>query len=160
MNARAPLPVPVARPKADLSFVLNPILEIPEVQHAMVITADGFFEAHSGLDHDSAEKLSAVLASLLASGRGTSHTYFGGRSLLRQVMVETHDGYVFVIPAAEGTYLAVFTGSGVAMDNVCYEMQKQVQTLGKAMVSPPRRDIRRTAAPTPAPRPAGDGYPA
>jgi predicted regulator of Ras-like GTPase activity (Roadblock/LC7/MglB family) len=150
MNARASLSLPVARPKADLSFVLGPILEIPEVQHAMVITADGFFEAHSGLDNDSAEKLSAVLASLLASGRGTSHTYFGGRSLLRQVMVETHDGYVFVIPAAEGsTYLAVFAGPGVAMDNVCYEMQKQVQTLGKAMVSPPRSDIR-----------TGDGYPA
>jgi predicted regulator of Ras-like GTPase activity (Roadblock/LC7/MglB family) len=152
MNGRILLPVPAGRPKADLSFVLNPILEIPEVQHAMVITADGFFEAHSGLDRDTAEKLSAVLASLLASGRGTSHTYFGGRSLLRQVMVETHDGYVFVIPAAEGAYLAVFTGPGVAMDNVCYEMQKQVQTLGKAMVSPPRTEIATAEA--------GGGYPA
>ncbi|MEO3750010.1 roadblock/LC7 domain-containing protein [Streptomyces sp. B6B3] len=147
MNAR----VPVIRPKVDLSFVLTPILEIPDVQHAMVITADGFFEAHSGMDNESAEKLSAVLASLLASGRGTSHTYFGGRSLLRQVMVETQDGYVFVIPAGEGTYLAVFTGPNVAMDNVCYEMQKQVQTLGKAMVSPPRADVQGT-------QPGGDGY--
>jgi predicted regulator of Ras-like GTPase activity (Roadblock/LC7/MglB family) len=148
MNAR----VPVARPKVDLSFVLTPILQIPDVQHAMVITADGFFEAHSGLDSASAEKLSAVLASLLASGRGTSHTYFGGDVRLRQVMVETQDGYVFVIPAGEGTYLAVFTGPGVAMDNVCYEMQKQVQTLGKAMASPPRADV-------PGARTAGDGYP-
>jgi hypothetical protein len=39
------------------------------------------------------------------------------------------------------------------MDNVCYEMQKQVQTLGKAMASPPRADV-------PGARTAGDGYPA
>ncbi|MDT0306362.1 roadblock/LC7 domain-containing protein [Streptomyces sp. DSM 44917] len=132
------VPVPVRKPEVDLSFVLAPILEVPDVQHAMIITADGFFEAHSGLDPETAEKLSAVLASLLASGKGTSQTYFGERDLLRQVMVETYDGYIFVIPAAESTYLAVFTGPSVAMDNVSYEMQKQVQTLGKAMVSPPR----------------------
>ncbi|WP_158674553.1 roadblock/LC7 domain-containing protein [Streptomyces hoynatensis] len=145
--------MPVTKPKADLSFVLAPILEVPDVQHAMVITADGFFEAHSGLEEQTAEKLSAVLASLLASGRGTSQTYFGGRAPLRQVMVETHDGYVFVIPAAEGTYLAVFTGANVAMDNVCYEMQKQVQTLGKALVSPARTDLKGTD-------PGTDGSPA
>ncbi|RBM21364.1 roadblock/LC7 domain-containing protein [Streptomyces sp. PT12] len=139
MNAR----VPVTKPRIDLSFVLTPILEVPDVQHAMVVTADGFFEAHSGLDNETAEKLSAVLASLLASARGTSLTYYGEDSPLRQVMVEAFDGYVFVIPAAEGTYLAVFTGPGVAMDNVSYEMQKQVQTLGKAMVSPPRTDTAR-----------------
>ncbi|UCM88224.1 roadblock/LC7 domain-containing protein [Streptomyces marincola] len=139
MNAR----VPATKQKVDLSFVLTPILQVPDVQHAMVITADGFYEAHSGLDTETAEKLSAVLASLLASGRGTSQTYYGGETVLRQVMVETYDGYVFVIPAAEGTYLAVFTGPGVAMDNVSYEMQKQVQTLGKAMVSPPRGDVGR-----------------
>lgn len=149
MNAQ----VPVTKPKADLSFVLKPILEVPEVQHAMIITADGFYEAHSGLEAPTAEKLSAVLASLLASGRGTAQTYFGGRAPLRQVMVETHDGYVFVIPAAEGTYLAVFTGANVAMDNVCYEMQKQVQTLGKALVSPPRGDLRHAGSDT-------DGSPA
>jgi predicted regulator of Ras-like GTPase activity (Roadblock/LC7/MglB family) len=139
MNAR----VPVTKPKADLSFVLAPILQVPDVQHAMVVTADGFYEAHSGLEAETAEKLSAVLASLLASARGTSYTYYGGDTVLRTVMVETYDGYVFVIPAAEGTYLAVFTGPGVAMDNVSYEMQKQVQTLGKAMVSPPRGDLGR-----------------
>ncbi|MDT0342886.1 roadblock/LC7 domain-containing protein [Streptomyces litchfieldiae] len=136
MNAR----VPVTKPKVDLTFVLAPILEVPDVQHAMVITADGFFEAHSGMEAETAEKLSAVLASLLASARGTSHTYYGDGTVLRQVMVETYDGYAFVIPAGEGTYLAVFTGPGVAMDNVSYEMQKQVQTLGKAMGSPPRGD--------------------
>ncbi|WP_049577286.1 roadblock/LC7 domain-containing protein [Streptomyces sp. SBT349] len=140
MNAR----VPVTKPKLDLSFVLTPILEVPDVQHAMVVTADGFFEAHSGLDNETAEKLSAVLASLLASARGTSLTYYGGEAALRQVMVETFDGYVFVIPAAENTYLAVFTGPGVAMDSVSYEMQKQVQTLGKAMASPPRDDATRS----------------
>ncbi|MDT0318200.1 MULTISPECIES: roadblock/LC7 domain-containing protein [unclassified Streptomyces] len=149
MNARTP----VTRPKVDLSFVLTPILEIPNVQHAMVVTADGFFEAHSGLDGETAEKLSAVLASLLASSRGTSQTYFGGRSLLRLVMVETYEGYVFVIPAAENTYLAVFTGPNVAMDNVSYEMQKQVQTLGKAMGSPPRSDLGGSPV-------GGDGFPA
>ncbi|MEV1009618.1 roadblock/LC7 domain-containing protein [Streptomyces sp. NPDC049881] len=140
-------PVPAPRVKADLSFVLTPILKVPDVQHAMILTADGFFEAHSGIEPEAAEKLSAVLASFLAAGRGTSETYFGSRGLLRTVMVETQHGYVFVIPAAEGAYLAVFTGPNVAMDNVTYEMQKQVQTLGKAMVSPPRRDIAAQGVP-------------
>ncbi|WP_129840581.1 roadblock/LC7 domain-containing protein [Streptomyces sp. RFCAC02] len=137
------------RIKADLSFVLTPVLRVPDVQHAMIITADGFFEAHSGLDAEAAEKLAAVVASLLAAGRGTSETYYGSRSVLRTVMVETQHGYLFVIPAAESSYLAVFTGPNVAMDNVIYEMQKQVQTLGKAMAVPPRRGAADEEAPAP-----------
>lgn len=49
----------------DKSWVLAPLLELPHVIHAAVISGDGFIEGSSpGLKRDSAEGVAAMMSAL------------------------------------------------------------------------------------------------
>jgi predicted regulator of Ras-like GTPase activity (Roadblock/LC7/MglB family) len=135
--------------KPDVSFVLAPILELPHVRHAMVITTDGFFDACSeGLDKDSADRSAAVLSTLQAAARSAVAELSGvSETEVRQTIVETDHGYLFLIPTGQGTLLGAYADREVDMYTVTYTMTKQVQTLGKAMASQPRPDLDRAPEP-------------
>ena len=127
--------------REDTSWVLAPLLELPHVIHAAVISGDGLIEGRSpDLERDTAEGIAAMLSALQGAARTTSAAFVGDYDVeLRQTVIETSRGWVFVIPAGQNTCLAVFAGPDVNMGVVTHQMQVQVATLGsKAMGSPPR----------------------
>lgn len=127
--------------REDTSWVLAPLLDLPHVLHAAVISGDGLIEGRSpGLERDAADGVAAMLSALQGAARTTTCAFAGSyETRLRQTVIESNHGWVFAIPAGENTTLAVFAGPEVNMGIVTHHMQVQVASLGaKAMSSPPR----------------------
>lgn len=127
----------------DKSWVLAPLLELPHVIHAAVISGDGFIEGSSpGLKRDSAEGVAAMMSALQGAGRAVTAAFAEqDDAKLRQTVIESEQGWVFAIPAGENTCLAVFAGPEVNMGVVAHHMQIQVSTLGSKVMNAPARDL-------------------
>ncbi|MBC2876721.1 MULTISPECIES: roadblock/LC7 domain-containing protein [Streptomyces] len=128
----------------DLAWMLDEVVKIPEARHAILLSADGMLRAHSaGIARDEAERQAAALSGLQSISRSTADfcTHPARHETpWRQTLIEFAHGYVFLIAAGPGAYLAVSATENVDMEAVTYRMQKTVDRLGKELVSPPRHD--------------------
>ncbi|CAG7637779.1 roadblock/LC7 domain-containing protein [Actinacidiphila bryophytorum] len=130
----------------ELGWMLDEVLKVPEARHAILLSADGMLRAHSqGVARDEAERQAAALSGLQSISRSTAEFCGKDDSPWQQTLVEFADGYVFLVAAGAGAYLAVSSTQDVDMEMVTYRMQKLVDRLGKELTSPPRHD---TAAAT------------
>jgi len=127
----------------DLSWMLDSALELPEAQHAILVSADGLLMARSkdvGRDH--ADTVAAAMSGMQSLSRTVADFCLGGapanRPQWRQTLVEFDHGWVFLISAGEGAYLAVSASPDVDMAEITFRMQQLVGQLGKALTSPPR----------------------
>lgn len=127
--------------KNELGWMLDDVLKVPEARHAVLLSADGMLRAHSAdIDRDDAERLAAALSGLQSISRSTAEFCGPSQSPWRQTLIEFGHGYVFLVAAGEGAYLAVSTGDEVDMESVTYRMHKLVDRLGKELSSPVRLD--------------------
>ncbi|KUL49685.1 dynein regulation protein LC7 [Streptomyces sp. NRRL F-4489] len=127
----------------DLSWMLDSALELPEAQHAILVSADGLLMARSkevGRDH--ADTVAAAMSGMQSLSRTVADfcnaTGPQMRPQWRQTLVEFDHGWVFLISAGEGAYLAVSASPDVDMAEITFRMQQLVGQLGKALTSPPR----------------------
>ncbi|MEU7642275.1 MULTISPECIES: roadblock/LC7 domain-containing protein [unclassified Streptomyces] len=127
----------------DLSWMLDSALELPEAQHAILVSADGLLMARSrevGRDH--ADTVAAAMSGMQSLSRTVSDFCNNHGSAMRpqwrQTLVEFDHGWVFLISAGEGAYLAVSASPDVDMAEISFRMQQLVGQLGKALTSPPR----------------------
>ncbi|MCX5205495.1 roadblock/LC7 domain-containing protein [Streptomyces sp. NBC_00237] len=127
----------------DKSWVLAPLLELPHVTHAAVISGDGFVEGASpGLRREAAEGVAAMMSALQGAGRAVTAAFAEQEdATLRQTVIESEEGWVFAIPAGRNTCLAVFAAPEVNMGVVAHHMQVQVTTLGAKVMNSPARDL-------------------
>ncbi|MFF2525263.1 roadblock/LC7 domain-containing protein [Streptomyces liangshanensis] len=130
----------------DLSWMLDSALEVPEARHAILVSADGLLMARSkdvGKDH--ADTVAAAMSGMQSLSR-TVADFCGSpdhqRPQWRQTLVEFDHGWVFLISAGEGAYLAVSASPEVDMAEITFRMQQLVGQLGKALTSPPREDVK------------------
>jgi predicted regulator of Ras-like GTPase activity (Roadblock/LC7/MglB family) len=133
MTTRQPLP-------QDLAWVLEPLLELPGVVHAVIATGDGLLEGSSpGLDRAAAERVAAMTATLHASARAFTTSFTDEENpRLQQTVVESEQGFAIVVPAGQNTSLAVFAKPDTQLGNIAYQMQVQVAALARAMNAPAR----------------------
>ncbi|MEV0259830.1 roadblock/LC7 domain-containing protein [Streptomyces sp. NPDC050617] len=125
----------------ELGWMLDEVVKMPEARHAILLSADGMLRAHSqGIGRDEAERQAAGLSGLQSISRSTGEFCSHEESPWRQTLVEFAHGYVFLIAAGPGAYLAVSATDEVDMEAVTYRMQKLVDRLGKELTSPPRQD--------------------
>jgi len=124
----------------ELGWMLDEVVKMPEARHAILLSADGMLRAHSeGIARDEAERQAAALSGLQSISRSTSEFCDREETPWQQTLVEFVGGYVFLIAAGPGAYLAVSATEHVDMEAVSYRMQKLVDRLGKELTSPPRQ---------------------
>ncbi|MEU7435967.1 roadblock/LC7 domain-containing protein [Streptomyces sioyaensis] len=122
-----------------LGWMLDEVLKVPKARHAILLSADGMLRAHSqGIERDEAERQAAALSGLQSISRSTAEFCARETSPWQQTLVEFVDGYVFLVAAGAGAYLAVSAGQEVDMEAVTFSMHKLVDRLGKELTSPPR----------------------
>jgi predicted regulator of Ras-like GTPase activity (Roadblock/LC7/MglB family) len=128
----------------DLAWMLDRALEVPEARHALLVSADGLLMARSReVDRDDADTVAAAMSGMQSLSR-TLGGFAGGEDMAwRQTLVEFDGGWVFLISAGAGAYLAVSASVNVDMAVITFRMQQLVGQLGKAMTSPPRQDAGR-----------------
>jgi predicted regulator of Ras-like GTPase activity (Roadblock/LC7/MglB family) len=124
----------------EMGWMLEDALRVPEARQAILLSADGMLRAYAGgISREDAERQAAALSGLQSISRSTAEFADPRDTPWRQTLVEFDGGYVFLIAAGQGAYLAVSASERVDMESVTYAMQKVVDRLGKAMTAPPRR---------------------
>jgi len=124
----------------DLSWVLNDLLQVPGARHAILVSADGLLLANSNeIGRDDAETVAAAMSSMQSLSRAVA-PFIGAQTpgRWRQTLLEYEHGWIFLIAAGSGAYLASAAAADVDMEAMSFRMQQQVAALGKAMTTPPR----------------------
>ncbi len=130
-----------SRDKGDTAWVLDPILEIPHVRAAVLLTRDGLISGYSdALSQASAERVAAIIGTVQGACR-TAAAAFADKDTaqMRQVVIESDHGYILVAPTAHGTCVAAYGDTEVRLDLLAHRVHSQVARLGeKAMAAAPR----------------------
>ncbi|MFE5399905.1 roadblock/LC7 domain-containing protein [Streptomyces sp. NPDC056580] len=125
----------------DLSWMLEDIVHnVPKARHAVLLSADGLPRgATDGMDQKDVRTISAAMAGMQSLSRATSH--FAGPGADRQwnqTIIEFSHGWIFLIGAGQGAYLAAAAAPDVDMQQISFRMHRLVARLGNNLTSPPR----------------------
>lgn len=130
-----------SRDTGDTGWVLDPILEIPHVRAAVLLTRDGLVSGWTeALSRPSAERTAAIIGTVQGACR-TAAAAFADKddARVRQVVIESDHGYILVAPTAHGTCVAALGDPEVRLDLLAHRVHSQVARLGeKAMTAAPR----------------------
>ncbi|MEV6008574.1 roadblock/LC7 domain-containing protein [Streptomyces sp. NPDC051976] len=130
-----------SRDTGDTAWVLDPILEIPHVRAAVLLTRDGLVSGYSeGLSQPTAERTAAIISTVQGACRTAAAAFADENDAqVRQVVVESDHGYILVAPTEHGTCVAAFGDPEVRLDLLAHRVHSQVARLGeKAMTAAPR----------------------
>lgn len=129
-------------PSQELDWALDEALrDVPEAVHAVLFSADGLVLARSsGLDRETAERTAAGLSGLSSMARGTAEFCGDPASPWRQTVSEYAGGYILLVKAGAGAYVAVSATQRVDMEALANRVQVLVARLGAVMTSPQRHD--------------------
>lgn len=123
---------------ADLAWLADDFVDrVAQVRKAIVLSSDGLMmAASSGVGREDAEHLSAVAASMFGLARGAGRHL--GRGRVRQAVIETDSGFLFVTAAGNGACLAVVASREADAGMVAYEMAMLVVRVGQFLTAPVR----------------------
>lgn len=125
----------------DMSWMVQDIVDnVPRARHAVVLSADGITRgATDGLAPEDVRTISAAMAGMQSLSRAIAH--FAGPSKDRrwsQTIIEFAHGWVFLIGAGQGAYLAAAAESDVDMQQISFRMHRLVARLGNNLTAAPR----------------------
>ena len=127
--------------KIDLSWVLNDVLEVRGARHAILVSGDGLLLQRSDdIARDDAETNAAAMSSMQSLSRAVAGFVGAGHGVWKQTLLEYDGGWIFLIAAGQGSYLAVSAALDVDMEAMSFRMQKTVAALSKAMSVAPRSE--------------------
>ncbi len=121
----------------DLDFLLNDfVTRVPEVSHAVAISADGLVLAASrGLPPDSRDQLAAVGSGLVSLLHGAARFFRAGRVVSN--VTELDGGFMFCMSVSSGASLLVLGTRRCDIGLVGHELADLVNRVGPALT--PRR---------------------
>jgi predicted regulator of Ras-like GTPase activity (Roadblock/LC7/MglB family) len=132
---------PPYRDHEQLAWMLKQVVDQPEVHDALLVSGDGLVRAHSdGLSRDDAERIAAALSGVQATSAATADFCRSGKDSWRQSLTEFNGGFVLVVKAAQGSYLAVATSGAADVGQIAYRMHEVVGQLGTEMTTAPRQE--------------------
>ncbi|MDQ1050915.1 roadblock/LC7 domain-containing protein [Streptomyces sp. V4I2] len=125
----------------DMSWMVRDIVDnVPRALHAVVLSADGLPRgATDGLTEKDVRTISAAMAGMQSLSRATAH--FAGPAQERrwnQTVIEFSHGWIFLIGAGQGAYLAAAAEPDVDLQQISFRMHRLVARLGDNLTSPPR----------------------
>ena len=123
-----------ARPADDersLDWLVTRLVdEVPDVAHAILLSADGLLMAAStSIPSERAEQVAAVSSGLASLAVGASRLFDGG--VVLQTIVEMEHGYLMLMSVGDGSNLAVLTQESADIGQVGYEMALLVDRVGR-----------------------------
>jgi predicted regulator of Ras-like GTPase activity (Roadblock/LC7/MglB family) len=130
-----------SRAAGDTAWVLEPVLDVPHVVAAALLTRDGLVTAYTdALSRPSAERVAAITSTVQGACRTAAAAFADtDRAEIRQVVIESDHGYVLIVPTDHGTCVAAYGDPEVRLDLLAHRVHSQVARLGeKAMAAGPR----------------------
>lgn len=125
-------------------FITDFVRRVPEVAHAVVVSADGLLLAGSyALPADRAEQVSTVASGLVSLAQGAARCFDYGDVV--QTIVEMKLGYLFLMSISDGSCLAVLAAPNCQMDVVAYEMSMLVERMATRLTPELRAQLAAAA---------------
>jgi predicted regulator of Ras-like GTPase activity (Roadblock/LC7/MglB family) len=122
-------------------LIANFVGQVPGVQEAVVVSADGLPMAVSeGLDRDSADRFAAVASGLIGLAYGAAGRFDGGG--VNEIVVEMERAFLFVTGISDGSSLAVIAGADCDVGLVGYEMAVLVDKAGSVLTPELRAELQ------------------
>ncbi|MFJ6198978.1 roadblock/LC7 domain-containing protein [Micromonospora sp. NPDC092111] len=123
----------------DLTWILDDLVEVPDVVYAVVLSTDGLIvQKSTSLPQDPGELLAAGASSLHSIAAGLGRRFDSGP--VQQVIIEYQSRTLFVAAAGQNARLAVLCEQSVDMGTVAYEMSRLVTRIGDYLGSEARLD--------------------
>jgi uncharacterized protein len=105
---------------------------VPDVAHAVVVSADGVLLARSEhVPHGFAEQLAAIICGLASLMQGAARIFDAGPPT--QGLVDMEGGLMLVKVISDGSSLAALAAPECDTDLVSYEMTLLVEAVGEAL---------------------------
>jgi predicted regulator of Ras-like GTPase activity (Roadblock/LC7/MglB family) len=126
---------------ADLSWMLQDIVtNVPKARHVVLLSADGIPRgATDGLVEKDVQTISAAMAGMQSLSRATAHFIEPVQDpQWHQTIIEFSHGWIFLIGAGQGAYLAAAAEPDVDIQQISFRMHRLVARLGNNLTSPPR----------------------
>jgi predicted regulator of Ras-like GTPase activity (Roadblock/LC7/MglB family) len=126
-------------PDQDVSWLITDFkVRVPDVAHAIVVSADGIPLAVSDTIHPNGiSQLCAITSGLVGLADGAARMFDGG--VVAQSLIEMNRGTLLVRAISDGSHLAVLTNPDCDMEVVVYEMGQLAEVVGHALIPAPRR---------------------
>jgi predicted regulator of Ras-like GTPase activity (Roadblock/LC7/MglB family) len=122
------------------------VSNVSGARHAILLSADGLRRgATSGMSADLADTISAAMSGMQSLSRATAR--FAGpvdSPKWQQTVIEFRHGWIFLIAAGQGAYLAVAAAPDIDMQEITFRMHQLVSRLGKELMTPPREMVDNT----------------
>jgi predicted regulator of Ras-like GTPase activity (Roadblock/LC7/MglB family) len=127
--------------RQDLDWLVTDFTSrVPDIAHAVVISADGVPLALSvGIPAEHAGQLAAITAGLTSLMHGAAQVFEGGETV--QALVEMEGGLFLVKAISDGSSLAVLATPQCDTDLVAYEMTLLVEAVGEVLTPRARQGI-------------------
>ena len=127
--------------RRDLDWLVTDFIRrVPDVAHAVVISADGVPLALSdGIPASHVGQLSAITAGLTSLMQGAARIFEGGDAI--QALVEMDRGLLLVKAISDGSSLAILAAPECDTDLVAYEMTLLVEAVGEVLTPRARQGI-------------------
>jgi uncharacterized protein len=127
--------------RQDLDWLVTDFTtRVPDIAHAVVISADGVPLALSeGIPAEHAGQLAAITAGLTSLMHGAAQVFEGGETV--QALVEMEGGLFLVKAISDGSSLAVLATPQCDTDLVAYEMTLLVEAVGEVLTPRARQGI-------------------
>lgn len=124
-----------AKSHGDLGWILDEhILRLPHTLRALVLSADGLkIVSSQGIEVDMADRLAANISGMQALSREAAEFADCAGGPWEMTMIKYGRGYLFIMAAGSGTYLAVSAGQDADVEAVSYAMEKTIDRLGQEM---------------------------
>jgi predicted regulator of Ras-like GTPase activity (Roadblock/LC7/MglB family) len=106
--------------------------QVPDIAHAILVSADGLPMARSAdFPTDRADQLAAITSGLNSLAKGAAHFFNTG--VVRQMVIEMDQGYLFVMSVSGGSCLAALASTSCDLGQVGYEMSLLISRVAKAL---------------------------
>jgi predicted regulator of Ras-like GTPase activity (Roadblock/LC7/MglB family) len=117
----------------DLGWILDELLRTPHALRAILLSSDGLMSASSqGVERDMADRMAAVVSGMQALSREAAE-FADCDGAWEMTMIQYGAGYLFVMAAGDGSYLAVSADGDADVENVSYAMEETVDRLGQQL---------------------------
>ncbi|MFF8992511.1 roadblock/LC7 domain-containing protein [Streptomyces sp. NPDC014983] len=129
-------------PSADLSWILDELVDVPHIRHAVLLSADGLLTAaSSGVDRELGETVAAIASGMQSLSRAGAVFASGDpNSPWEQTLTQFGNSFLVLMAAGNGSYLAVGADREANIEDVSYRMIKTVDRVGQTLGLALRQD--------------------
>lgn len=122
-------------------LIVRFVEQVPAVREAVVVSSDGLALAvSSGVERESAERLSAVASGLIGLAYGSAGRF--GAGAVMNVIIEMERGWLFVTGIRDGSLLCVVASKEADIGMIGYEMALFSERAGDVLTPEVRDELK------------------